>query len=71
MSRKIGVSVDNGLVTLCDEELDAVAAGASTFTFNVNSSQTGNANSTGTVNLILRQGQTGQDVTFNGTFGTT
>jgi hypothetical protein len=70
MSRKIDVSVNNGLVTLCDEELDAVAAGA-TFTFNATANQLGNTNSVGNLTLNLTQGQTGQNVVFNGTFTTT
>ena len=70
MSKKIDVSVNNGLVTLCDEELDAVAAGAN-FTFSVSANQLGNANSTGTVTLTLTQGQTGQNSTLNGAFTTT
>ena len=70
MSRKIDVSVNNGLVTLCDEELDAVAAGAS-FSFTVSADQLGNTSSNGTVTLNLTQGVTGQNVSFSGNFTTT
>jgi hypothetical protein len=68
--KKIDITTDRDIVTLCDEELDAVSAGAATFTYLINASQTGNSNAIGNVTLNITQGQTGQTIRFQGTFST-
>jgi hypothetical protein len=67
---KVDMITDNGVTTLCDEELDVVSAGAATYSFTVSANQTGNASSAGTVTLTLTQGQTGQNHSLNGLFTT-
>jgi|tagenome__1003787_1003787.scaffolds.fasta_scaffold19563578_1 hypothetical protein len=58
LDRKIELSIDNGLITLTDEELDAVAAGVTVVSFTAKADITGKLGATAVGSLELTQTET-------------
>jgi len=67
LGRKIELSVDNGLVTLTNEELDAVAAGVSSLAFELKDEITGKTGFDLTSKLTISQDSTKGSVAYTRT----